>query len=342
MSPARRVKAADVAEEAGVSTATVSYVLNDTPGQKISEATADRVRETAERLGYISNPAARALARGESSFVIIDMSVFPRSETSDGAFYGLTDYLENQGYTTLLTWWGPENWERHLVKFAISTSASRVISTIPVSKPTRDALISAGVQTISSLMASPEELVLPLQFAATEQVDFLADHGHTHLLYVPETDPALAMLNTLREGSGARAATRRGLHWNAVAGSSSTEEHRTHLRRALAEHPKTTALVAYNDHVALRTLSALQALKIPVPERVSLIGVDNLDFSSATYPPLTTVEYSYSVGALAPGTLDAFVEGEGKNGLVSDVSEAIHVEVVKRESVQVLPRAART
>src|SRR5699024_11727368 len=64
----RRVKAADVAREAEVSTATVSYVLNKTPGQKVSAATAERVREAARRLGYVGNGAGQTLARATPHF----------------------------------------------------------------------------------------------------------------------------------------------------------------------------------------------------------------------------------------------------------------------------------
>src|SRR5699024_11623262 len=45
-------------------------------------------------------------------------------------------------------------------------------------------------------------------------------------------------------------------------------EHREQVQRALAEHPKATAIIAYNDDVALRTLSALQSLGVTVPEEV--------------------------------------------------------------------------
>lgn len=56
-----RVTSADVAREAGVSRATVSYVLNDRPGRSIPEATRERVRTAAARLDYVPDQRARAL-----------------------------------------------------------------------------------------------------------------------------------------------------------------------------------------------------------------------------------------------------------------------------------------
>ena len=60
---AGRVTAAQVADAAGVSQSTVSFVLNDTPGQTISGAVRERVRSAAERPGYAPDGYARALAK---------------------------------------------------------------------------------------------------------------------------------------------------------------------------------------------------------------------------------------------------------------------------------------
>ena len=65
-----RATSADVARRAGVSRATVSYVLNDRPGHSISAATREKVRAAADELGYIPNHSARAL-RGKLPPVIL-------------------------------------------------------------------------------------------------------------------------------------------------------------------------------------------------------------------------------------------------------------------------------
>ena len=70
MDPARRPTSANVAQRAGVSRATVSYVLNDVPHQSISDATRQRVLAAAEELGYTPHAAARTLRAGESRLVL--------------------------------------------------------------------------------------------------------------------------------------------------------------------------------------------------------------------------------------------------------------------------------
>src|ERR1700754_4834591 len=73
----RRVTAADVARVAGVSRATVGFVLNRTPGQTISASTRERVLEASVRLGYRPNSAAQALASGRSRVILFVLPDWP-------------------------------------------------------------------------------------------------------------------------------------------------------------------------------------------------------------------------------------------------------------------------
>ena len=69
--PGARVTLNDVAAASGVSRATASFVLRDSPGQSISAATRERVREAARALGYVPNGIARALREGTSRIVVL-------------------------------------------------------------------------------------------------------------------------------------------------------------------------------------------------------------------------------------------------------------------------------
>ncbi len=78
-SPASRSvpTSADVARLAGVSRATVSYVLNNTSAVRISEPTRRRVHEAAKELGYVPHAAARSLRAGHSRMVLMPAPSFP-------------------------------------------------------------------------------------------------------------------------------------------------------------------------------------------------------------------------------------------------------------------------
>ncbi|NTW41626.1 MAG: LacI family transcriptional regulator, partial [Cellulomonadaceae bacterium] len=98
---ARAVTAKDVAVAAGVSQATVSYVINDHPGQKISPQTRERVLAAVARLGYTPSAAARALRKGSTDIVLLVLPDVPFGPLIAHIIEQLTDELEPHGLTTI-------------------------------------------------------------------------------------------------------------------------------------------------------------------------------------------------------------------------------------------------
>ena len=94
---ARRPTAADVARLAGVSRATVSYVLNDTPHQVIPAHTRERVRAAAAELGYTPSVAARALITGRSDVVLLLLPDWPIGPTVGALLESLSDAFASTG-----------------------------------------------------------------------------------------------------------------------------------------------------------------------------------------------------------------------------------------------------
>ena len=75
--PVKRITSSDVARAAGVSRATVSFVLNDKPGMRITEETRRRVLEAARELDYRPHASARSLAAGRSDVVLLAIPDLP-------------------------------------------------------------------------------------------------------------------------------------------------------------------------------------------------------------------------------------------------------------------------
>src|SRR5262245_50720847 len=98
----RRVTSADVAREAGVSRATVSYVLNNTPHQKIPEQTRQRVLDAATRLGYAPSAAARALRGGRSDLVLCLLPDWPIGPETGATLENLSASLSEHGLTLVV------------------------------------------------------------------------------------------------------------------------------------------------------------------------------------------------------------------------------------------------
>jgi DNA-binding LacI/PurR family transcriptional regulator len=95
------VTSADVARESGVSRATVSYVLNNVEGRRVSEATRKNVRETAARLGHVPNAPARSLRLGRSNIVLALVRDFALGYVSNGVLRRLDLALAARGYIVL-------------------------------------------------------------------------------------------------------------------------------------------------------------------------------------------------------------------------------------------------
>lgn len=101
--PARTsLTSADVARLAGVSRATVSFVLNDTQGHRVSEATRARVLDAAKQLGYVPHAAARSLRAGRSNLVLMPSSISAVGRLVSDWVDDLHSELDRHGYTAVL------------------------------------------------------------------------------------------------------------------------------------------------------------------------------------------------------------------------------------------------
>src|SRR5215218_6605116 len=145
----RRTTATDVAREAGVSQATVSYVLNDTPGQTISEETRQRVRAAMDRLGYTPHAAARALRRGHSDAVLFVLPDWPLGAALAALIEGLTDGLEPHGLSVLTR---RTSAARPLAGLWRSLAPAAVVSLEGVDPVESHAMTESGVSVISALL----------------------------------------------------------------------------------------------------------------------------------------------------------------------------------------------
>ncbi|WP_084598856.1 substrate-binding domain-containing protein [Actinoplanes subtropicus] len=91
-----------------------------------------------------------------------------------------------------------------------------------------------------------------------------------------------------------------------------------------AEHPEVTAIAGYDDDTALRTLTALRDLGVPVPAELAVMGFDDTEYGALATPSLTTVH----IDAEAHGRLAA----RQALGLDLDGLTPAHGEVIARES----------
>jgi DNA-binding LacI/PurR family transcriptional regulator len=285
----RRVTAADIAADAGVSRATVGFVLNRTPGQTISTRTRDRVLEAADRLGYRPHVAARALASGRSMIVVHVLPDWPLDHSMRAHLDAASAALDAAGYT-LVSYTPHEDGATRPLWETLAPDV--VIGTVPFEPDVVAAMRASGVEHIVPApgLKSPALSSTPFGRGPEIQIEHLVELGHRRIGFAATTDARLRALLEERVGLAELTATRAGVELFAVEGVGDVEQALEHWRAA-----GVTAVAAYNDELAAAVLQAALRSGLRVPEDLSIIGHDDSPFSALLFPALTTINVDSAV-----------------------------------------------
>ena len=331
----------DVALAAGVSRATVSFVLNDKPNSRVSDDTRHRVLEAARLLGYTPNNAARSLASGEAvAGFLLSASRRDYGATVARTFDGLLARTTDDGTDAL----------RHADTEQSGTEAAQLWAKLrpeavlaESSRCDADAtelLRLAGVRALIVHGGSPVDyapsLVIPQQPFGRLAVEHLASLGHERAVFLGPTDPAAAETGAERL-AGARAAAREAgmmLTESPAGATSASLRDWAHAWRYDDRAP--TAVVAYDDRLAMAAMRALADAGIRVPGDVSVIGADDHPAGADFIPRLSTVTFAADI--LADRLLDAYTQMRG--GTRVERVDAPAAAVVARESTAAPARAS--
>ncbi|MPV36915.1 LacI family DNA-binding transcriptional regulator [Georgenia subflava] len=275
-----------VAQEAGVSVATVSRVMAG--AANVSAERREQVLTAAQRLGYQPNQMARSLATGSSRSVGV---VVPN--LSNPYFYdvirGLGRASAAGGYRMVVSdsMEDPAA-ERDLVEDLLRFVDALVLVAPRQARAQLDALAATAkpaVTLIGPHAAGPlPDATVDNRGGMLALYQHLAELGHRRVVYLG--GPAAALQNTIRQEAALEAADL-GLEVVVVPAGGTIEAGRDATDAALAHEP--TAIAGYNDLVALGALHRLGQRGVRVPEDVSVTGFDDIAFSGFSSPALTTV-----------------------------------------------------
>lgn len=201
----RRVTAADIAREVGVSRATVGFVLNNTPGQTISEATRRRVLSAAQRLGYRPHVAAQALRSGKSKIILLVLPDWPIEYSMNRHLEEASHVLDDAGYS-LVTMTPHEGGRSRPLWEALQPDV--VIGMLPFNRERYDEISASGVAVVTP---GPETGEADLDSALfgqgpAVQVDHLVQRRRKNLAFAADPDPRLSTLVSSRRRVAERAA----------------------------------------------------------------------------------------------------------------------------------------
>ncbi len=285
-----RATARDVARRAGVSQSTVSYVLNDTPNQTISDATRQRVLAAAQELDYTPSAAARALRRGTSQIVLTVLPNAPIGYTIAEFIDRLTDVLEPEGYTVL---YRRHRGEPMLQRFLSELAPAAIVNLAALPADDVERVTASGVPFVNS--ALDEAGHLDTRLSETEigrlQAAHLLERGHRTLGYASPTYERVDYFMQGRLAGVRQVCAAAGLAEPAVVGVPlDVTGAAAAMARLRTEHPEVTAVCAYNDEIAFAVLAGMRVLGLRAPKDLALIGVDDVPLGAFVDPPLTTID----------------------------------------------------
>ena len=297
-----------VAERAGVSVATVSYVLNET--RKMRPETQRRVLSAAKELEYSPNAAARALVSGRNSLlglIVPDLGnpFFPEITKAfqDAArFSGLETIVMNTNYDSQRT----RDTIDRLVSLQVPGAA---FLTSQVDPTIRRALSEKGICAVylEHEVSGPHisNIAIDYRQGMESAVTHLADLGHRRIGYIG--GPANGSSARRRKVAYLDCAAARGIESRVVDSDFSVQGGYFSCSKLLNDFPA-TAVVAANDLMAIGALHSAYDRKVRVPAELSIVGFDDITFAQYTQPALTTIAVPREeVGRLAFQSLWALV-----------------------------------
>jgi LacI family transcriptional regulator len=286
----------EVAAEAGVSQTTVSLVLNDAQGARLSSETRERVIAAAQRLGYrLAKRGASMLSATDATtigFIVNEISTDPwMAIAMDGARekaweHGLTiSAAVTRGDAEMEEAVLAQMTARPLLGLIYGTIHTRRISPPPTLYRVPTVLLNCYVADRSVPSVVPAEVAGG--HTATRR---LIRAGHRRIGYINGEALMDASRDRLKGYRQALAAADLPYdpelvcpgNWEPSAGYDQTR-----VLMQLADPP--TAIFCANDLMAVGCIEALRELGMKVPEDVAVIGYDDREIAQFTHPPLTTV-----------------------------------------------------
>lgn len=328
----------EVSELAEVSVATASLVLSGKSGNRFTDETATRVRDAADRLGYRANRLARSLRSQQTRVLgLLSVEVLTTPYAGD-MIRGAQLAARARDYDLLIVEINgtPEAFAEGFELLADHQADGVLVASffhqellIPKTRPRHMVLADAYASDHSVDAFVPNEYD-----SITQVLNLIGEAGHKHVCYIGDCNDYPAVRG--REAALRDAALRFG--WTNIEDNiarsedtNSSDGYNSAIA-LLTKNPALTALVAYNDRLAMGAFRAAAELGLAIPQDLSIVGFDDQRLiSEALRPGLTTVALPHlEMGRLAVEKLIELVESDEEN---TPAEVAIVGDLVVRGSV---------
>jgi LacI family transcriptional regulator len=336
----RKVTIKDVAQAAGVSTQTVSRVINARPD--VSPDTRARVQKVVDDLGYSPNVIARSLSRGRTNtfgVVGFGLSYFGPSNV----LQGIEQKSNELGFSLLLSLL--DDFDANLIDGILNNLLSRQVDGIIWAVPGNDKLVGelSGRFNETSIPVvylnkckSQDEVVVALDNRKGGELatQHLLEQGYHRIGII--TGPTDWWEAQEREKGWREAMNKAGLNnlqelevngdWTAASGENE-------LHNLIKKSPDIDAVFACNDQMALGALKAARQLEINVPEDLGIVGFDDIPEAAYFYPSLTTIrQNAIALGSLAVDQMCKIINAREQEEEFEMQVNLIHPRLIVRSS----------
>lgn len=294
----------DVAKAAGVAPSTVSRAFSK-PG-RVKAETARQIFKIADELGYRTNHIL-SYSQSDQPQHFNNLIAIVVADLANPVFAGIVKSVLHECTSNQLGLLVLDSEENGPLERAIlRKTTDHVDGIILASSRLTDSAARKTAEikpviTINRPIRGIQSIVTDINTGIAEAVEYLHELGHTNLTYL----------------AGPDASWQNGMRWRSLSVSCQKFHMRVHRITcpspnysggyrcfdAFQQNP-TSAVLGYNDLIAIGFIAALKAHKIKVPNEVSVIGIDNTSISTLTTPALTTIDMPHKqAGKLAAGKM---------------------------------------
>lgn len=295
----KRISIKDVAKEAGVSTSTVSYVLNSTPTETISEETSKRVMAAVQKLGYVPNLNARSLSSSRSNLIGV---LIPQTEPGkefmfSNPFYGdllsSIEYTARQhGYHLLLS--GTKE-DQNYLNIAQNRGLDGIIIVGTYPGENLNALKKLGVPIVlvDSYVNDDDFHTLGIEDKEGARIAtrYLIEKGHRTIAFISGSIRENGV-NMKRYQGYCDALQEAGLSLDEQAIYSGTVDYEYGLTAAqqyIDRGRKQTAAFVTADVLSMGVIKGMNQHGVHIPADLSIVSFDDVYLAEMSYPSLTTI-----------------------------------------------------
>jgi DNA-binding LacI/PurR family transcriptional regulator len=285
----------DIAKQAEVSHSTVSRALNGSP--LIARTTVERIRQTALELGYLPSAAARSLKTNRSQALGVILSSVEDPFFSE-ILQGIEEVAQESGYSLFMaaSQHDPEREQTIVQAMSEHRVDGVIICSASFKAEQRRQFLTYGVPIVVVNNQAAEDYRYSIYHddvdGSRQVTRHLLDLGHRRIAYLGNSSSGRTTLDRLAgfqqemETAGLSVPPE---YIHEVFGGE-PEDGLNGLEYFLSLTDRPSALVCYNDMMAIGVLKGLRQAGIQVPKEFSVTGFDNIVFSAFTNPPLTTFD----------------------------------------------------